>query len=934
MRIKKLFCKALLLVFCLVQQQAFASDLTVGSRVNIYPYYFFASDSATYDGIVPLVLRNMLSNQFLLKFSNSYTDTTDIILQFENDSLPDKYDWVALPIQIDFVVCYHKSHVIRSMDELRKRKTIVATTSGVFPTMKRMNKVSPIEVSTDEQALKMLLDSVQQCALLPVSYVRHLKRTYKQFSSIEFVPTPFISQRIGLAVRHRCVVPAEYINDRFIANMNRDKQKREWIETIIPSVSSERQLRVARIWIVALVVIILLLIYIIHLVGIELGVSTKEHINELVKTNITPIVLPLGNPMVAKLLDYSSLWFVINDKNGKVVRASSSLLSQAIGVSELPANTTLSDIFPPDLVTRLTHYDNLIYTQQQQAVVESIRLKLQRYDTDRWIIKYPFQFSGRNEILILSMIVPPVQANMFYNNMSVEVFLKAVLDSLPDIVYIKDTQGRYLQANKAFYNLYNLTEQDMLGHTDFDLFRSRVADSFQKSDNYVIENGTTWVETEWESDAQGNRHKFENKKVPLFDYDNKVYAIMGISHEITHHELYDQELREEKEEIQQANLQKQEFLMSIGSDFREPSASTIELADLLYDNDLTFDQRADIVDSIKAHGNLMLDMVNGVADFSQIDNNAMHIKNEWFNINSIMATVFNNANNKKIQLGKENVVMSLAYGAYDDEVLVNSDSFRLQQVLKNTIDIGLRYTKTDRMTIGYQLGDDRIYFYIDSMNKKRTLDDIRQYVLNSQDTNINPNEDSIPSTISTIIAQRLVKKLNGRIWIDLHNFSEPFILFYIPYSAQKNDKKQDERRIDATQYKWNKYKVLIAEDEDMQYTVLQGLLAPTGISIYRAADGVDAINMYDDIPNISIVLMDIKMPRVDGFEAARQILLRNPNALIIAQTNVASPEYIKQFNDIGFKSMLMKPISQLELYHVMDKYLGKTVIPVDEKLIE
>lgn len=299
-----------------------------------------------------------------------------------------------------------------------------------------------------------------------------------------------------------------------------------------------------------------------------------------------------------------------------------------------------------------------------------------------------------------------------------------------------------------------------------------------------------------------------------------------------------------------------------------------------------------------------------------------------------MATVFNNANNKKIQLGKENVVMSLAYGAYDDEVLVNSDSFRLQQVLKNTIDIGLRYTKTDRMTIGYQLGDDRIYFYIDSMNKKRTLDDIRQYVLNSQDTNINPNEDSIPSTISTIIAQRLVKKLNGRIWIDLHNFSEPFILFYIPYSAQKNDKKQDERRIDATQYKWNKYKVLIAEDEDMQYTVLQGLLAPTGISIYRAADGVDAINMYDDIPNISIVLMDIKMPRVDGFEAARQILLRNPNALIIAQTNVASPEYIKQFNDIGFKSMLMKPISQLELYHVMDKYLGKTVIPVDEKLIE
>jgi len=936
MGIKKLFCKVLLIVLCLVQHPAFASDLTVGSRVNIYPYYFLSDNSktSTYDGIIPLVLRNMLGNQFLLKFSGSFADTTDIILQFENDSLSNAYDWVALPMQIDFVVCYHKSNVIRSMDELRKRKTIVATTSDVFSTMRRMNKVSIIEVETDKQALEMLLDSTQQCALLPVSYMRHLKRTYKQFANIEFVPTPFLSQRIGLAVRHRSLVPADYINERFMANMNRDKQNPEWIETIMPSISSQRQLHVAHIWIVVLVVVIIFLIYIIHLIAIELGVSTKEHITEMVKTNVTPIVLPLGNPMIKKLLDYSSLWFMVNDKNGKIVRINRTLLSQTIGEKELPQNSSLTDIFPPELAERLLQYDNLIYTQQQQSVVESLRFKLQRFESDRWIVKYPFQFSGQNEIFILSMIVPPSHANMFYNNMSIEVFLKSVLDTLPDIIYIKDTQGKYLQANKAFYELYNLTEQEIVGHTDFDLYRSRVADSFQKSDQFVIDNGTTWFETEWQCDAQGNRHKFENKKVPLYDFDNKVYAIMGISHEITHHELYDQELREEKEEIQLANAQKQEFLMSVGSDFREPSASTIELADLLYDNDLTFDQRADIVDSIKAHGNLMLDMINGVSDFSQIDNDAMHIKNEWFNINSIMASVYNNANNKKIQLGKENVVMSLAYGAFDDEVLVHSDSFRLQQVLKNAIDIGLRYTKTDRMTIGYQLGDDRIYFYIDSMNKKRTLDDIRQYVLNCQDSNIKQNDDAIPSTISTIIAQRLVKKLNGRIWIDLHNFNEPFILFYIPYSAHKNDKKSDERRIDVSQYQWNKYKVLIAEDEDMQYTILQGLLAPTGITIYRAADGVDAINMYDDIPNINIVLMDIKMPRVDGFDAARQILSRNPNALIIAQTNVASPEYIKQFNDIGFKSMLMKPVSQLELYHVMDKYLGKTIIPVDEKLIE
>ncbi|MFW5658204.1 MAG: response regulator [bacterium] len=124
-------------------------------------------------------------------------------------------------------------------------------------------------------------------------------------------------------------------------------------------------------------------------------------------------------------------------------------------------------------------------------------------------------------------------------------------------------------------------------------------------------------------------------------------------------------------------------------------------------------------------------------------------------------------------------------------------------------------------------------------------------------------------------------------------------------------------------YKWNDYKVLLVEDDETSLIFLQEVLDITGIKIVSAKDGREAIDIVKNNPDIELVLMDIQLPVMNGFEATREIKKINPDLTVIAQTAYAMEEDRRKCLAAGCSDVLTKPIEEKQLFNTMKKYLEK-----------
>jgi signal transduction histidine kinase len=138
---------------------------------------------------------------------------------------------------------------------------------------------------------------------------------------------------------------------------------------------------------------------------------------------------------------------------------------------------------------------------------------------------------------------------------------------------------------------------------------------------------------------------------------------VGISHDITRHQIYEQELARAKEKAEEADRLKSSFLANMSHEVRNPMNSIIGFSDLLADADLTLDQRIEIIEMIQTNGYILIDLIDDIIDFSKIEAGQIRLKFSDFNLNAIIADAYNQASAKKSQFNKEHLVISLSFGS-------------------------------------------------------------------------------------------------------------------------------------------------------------------------------------------------------------------------------------------------------------------------------
>jgi signal transduction histidine kinase/CheY-like chemotaxis protein len=393
-----------------------------------------------------------------------------------------------------------------------------------------------------------------------------------------------------------------------------------------------------------------------------------------------------------------------------------------------------------------------------------------------------------------------------------------------------------------------------------------------------------------------------------------------------HRKHIDNELVKAKLIAEESDRLKSAFLSNMSHEIRTPLNGIIGLAQVMLKSEELAPAFQSNVQLIIDSGNTLLTLLEDIMDISKIEANQLKINKRPFVLNNLIDQLYSifsvhpilqrkNANQKNIEL---------KYDKPCEDITVMSDPDRLKQIFVNLIGNALKFTQSGYIHFGCLIENDEITFYVKDSGigipRSQTEKIFEQFI--QVDNTLSRKFSG--SGLGLAISHGLVSLLNGRIWCisDLGKGSNFFFTIpYQPVTMMNNTKMPQKTDSTSTVRDWSDYTALIVEDDVINFKVIEAMLRSTRVNIIHADDGLKAIEQARRNTHIDIVLMDIHIPEINGFEASSKILEFRPELPIIAQTANAMSEDREKCIEAGCVDYISKPIDMNELFAKMSKFL-------------
>ncbi|HVT85031.1 MAG TPA: PAS domain S-box protein [Chitinophagaceae bacterium] len=510
--------------------------------------------------------------------------------------------------------------------------------------------------------------------------------------------------------------------------------------------------------------------------------------------------------------------------------------------------------------------------------------------------------------------------------------LQSILDNSTLIVYIKDLDGRYLLINKKYKELYQLTEEQAIGKSDFDLLPSEEAQRNYDMDQYVIREQKT-IEIEETIEKSGSTYNLLMVRFPLYDKNHNIYGTVGIANDITERTQYGKHLIEEKSKAEMAEQLQEQFLANMSHEIRTPMNGIIGMTNILIDTPLSDEQR-EFVHVIKKSSDNLLVLINDILDLSKIKAGKLRIENIDFQLRE---TVENTLAPFNVKIMDKGLKLGFVVDRNIPDMLIG-DPHRLTQVLTNLLGNAVKFTEKGEINLGIKL----LERHDDNVSLEFTVSDTGigvspdklQYIFESftqAETGITRKFGGTGLGLS--ITKKLIELQHGTIDVSSEQGKGTTFTFVLDYGISskqeiiKPQKISDLRTQDKN--KLSDKKILVVEDNETNQKVIFHMLKNFGLDIRIVNNGKEAIKILEEGCRFDLIIMDLQMPEMDGFETTKyirqQLKLKIP---IFAMTASALRNEKAKCFELGMNEYLTKPFIPADLHQQLKKYLLSEEMPI------
>lgn len=440
----------------------------------------------------------------------------------------------------------------------------------------------------------------------------------------------------------------------------------------------------------------------------------------------------------------------------------------------------------------------------------------------------------------------------------------------------------------------------------------------------VFENADSYEERYRIIKPDGEIRWIWSKMFPVYNDKHEVYRVAGIATDITDQKLIEEALIAAKKKATESDQLKSAFLANISHEIRTPMNGIIGFAELLKDENLTGDSRTQFINVITKSSEQLLHIIDDIIDISKIEANQIKVSNVNVRIGAILAELQLFYENEKTNLGKNEIDIKAEVSQHQLNTVIITDESRLRQILMNLISNALKFTEKGHIKFGFTMQPNgQVEFYVTDTGIGIPHD--RQELIFKRFRQLDESftRKFGGTGLGLAICEGLVKLLGGNIWVK----SEPCIgsTFYFTIASGVEPIKQTVKIKDMPSfdnYDWSGKTILIVEDDEINQEFLLTVLAPTNANLISAYNGEDAVAINETNPNIDVILMDIRLPQMNGYEAFEQIKKIHPEVPVIAQTAFAMTEDAARCLEFGFIDYISKPISRRNLLSMINKYIN------------
>jgi PAS domain S-box-containing protein len=526
--------------------------------------------------------------------------------------------------------------------------------------------------------------------------------------------------------------------------------------------------------------------------------------------------------------------------------------------------------------------------------------------------------------------------------------LTAILDTAPDLIFVKDLDSRYIQCNKGFESLLGRPSEDIIGKDDAEGLKAppEVAAAFVAEDKMIFEKKQMVSFEDYVLASNGTKVLFETVKSPLY-IDGKITGVVGIARDITQRKAMEEDIKTAYDEAIKAYAAaetaleaKNLFVANMNHEMRTPMNVIVGLTDLLLEEDDISEKVKETLIKINIAGTTLMGLINDVLDISKVDAGKMELTPIQYDVASLLNDIITL---NVIRIEEKPITFKLDINE-NIPCSLHGDDLRVKQILNNLLSNAFKYTKAGTVTLSVdcKYDGDTVWtsFYVTDTGIGIRSEDIGKLFTDYNQVDAKANRAIEGTGLGLSITKRFVELMDGEISVESEygkgtvfrtRIRQGFVtdktigkevvesLSSFRYSDKK---KQEQKKLMRSNLSYAR--VLVVDDFSTNLDVAEGMLRKYKMKVDCVTNGQESIDLIAaGKPVYDAVFMDHMMPGMDGVEAVKAIRALGSeyaqNIPIIVLTANAITESENMFFDNGFNAFLPKPFNAINLDSIHKK---------------